>query len=537
MRSFAFKGLKEMSTTTNAPAQTAASTTVTATPAAAPKATTAQPKTAPAPKKTIVRKASATGAAFKTTAKAPAAPADSHVTMKTTASVASPKKDSAFTTESSFENKKADNPLASGRKTLEEKIRERVEFVEKRDAAAGKKTAVAKVEDARAPEDIQDAGGFAGPRTTQERNKSEIQEKQRLAREKRIQEATQESTEVEAAAPNETPQESEFESLPGTAAELNEPVEDAGGVTDPAWEPNFNFKFQKFDANNKDLGVESEAEIPEEFRGLITDAESEKKVRELFSKAHGIDFVKEMRNVRTRERDEAYGHIGQIHKRLAGVDESIKRGDLDTAFETMQIPQEKVLHWVLDKINYSQLDPGQRQLIDSQRDTEKRLRMTEQQNHAVLQNTMQSLVKAKTMALDAMLDRSDLKTVISAYDNRQGKKPTDPSFRDLVINHGELTWHRSGGKQELSPHEAIEAVLQNYGIAAAFGQSTTVGDAPPAPRQQQNAAAPAPRTAAAPQQRQAPTLPSVPGRAASPTAPKIKTKADLLAHRKQKYGF
>ncbi len=297
---------------------------------------------------------------------------------------------------------------------------------------------------------------------------------------------------------------------------------------DEPWEPNYKVKFKSFDPRSPD-GVQSEAEIPEKYRKLITDPESEKEVRELFEKANGLDYVKETRAKFKNERDQVLGHVDQVHKRLADVDAHIAGGDLDTAFQTMGIQPEKVLHWVLDKIQYSQLEPAQRQAIDSQRATEARTKTLEQQNQELAQSHMKAIVSAKDMGLNAMLQRPDISEVVAAYDSRAGRRPQDPSLRDLVINHGELTWHRSGGKIDLSPQECVEAVLRDYGIADAYRSSNGSVARAAAP------AAPASREPARQQPQQ--TLPNVSGRATSPTAPRITTKAQLLEHRKKILGM
>src|SRR5688500_2643210 len=66
----------------------------------------------------------------------------------------------------------------------------------------------------------------------------------------------------------------------------------------PAYTPDFKVKIKG-----------KEFEIDEMFRGLIKDADSEKKVKEFFEKAYGIDFVKQDRKAL---KDEHEGFKSQV---------------------------------------------------------------------------------------------------------------------------------------------------------------------------------------------------------------------------------
>ncbi len=411
--------------------------------------------------------------------------------------------------EPSFENKEAANPLASQKTlTLKEKIEKRIADVEMRRAKEGKsqekKSAVVKTESQ--GEDKRDADAFATPK---------------VIRRPKAEKAPEPETPVEQPVAELDPQ-----TIP--LVETDHLVDDQ---LPPAWEPNFEYTYGKFDPQTGKWSDEK-AEIPEEVRALIKDEKSEALVKQMWSAADGIDHIKAHRDKFKADYEGLSKYVGDVHQRLQGLEGLLQKGDLDSAFEMMGLHEEKVLKWVHDKLQYMQLEPGQRNLIDAQRDAERRARLAEQNQRAATEQAMTSMARSKAMALDAITERPDLKAVIAAYDQRPGRKPTDPTFRDLVINHGELTWHRSGGKIDLSPHEAVEAVLRDYGIAAAYGGSHS--------QQSQHAQslpsshAPA-QSQRQPQQppRQTPTLPNVASRASSPTKPVIRTKADLMKVRKQ----
>jgi hypothetical protein len=97
-----------------------------------------------------------------------------------------------------------------------------------------------------------------------------------------------------------------------------------------------------------------------------------------------------------------------------------------------------------------------------------------------------------------------------------------------------MSWHRSGGKADLSPHEAVEAVLRDYGIAQSYGSAGTKPQAQAQVRQPQAA----PTQGQTPQQtRQTQALPRVEGRSVSPAKAKITKMSHLLEYRKKALGM
>lgn len=282
----------------------------------------------------------------------------------------------------------------------------------------------------------------------------------------------------------------------------------------PAFQPNFKVKV-----------LDKEFEIPDSFRGLMKDETSSKEVRELFEKAHGLEPIKAQRDeFRTKAKEFADGYQG-VMGQIQEAREMYARGDLDSFFQKLQVPQEKILQWVWDKVQYNQLGPEQRQLIDSQKSAERRALDLEKQNQELSRGYETQVQQAMRISLDSALARADIQPVIQNFDSRPGKQSGDPSFRDLVINHGELTWLRTQGKVTLSPEQAVQEVIRAYGLSGTQApqpaQTPPQQVVPPANSQQAPAAPKAPpRT---------PVIPNVAGRAASAMPKKPKSLAEIKA--------
>lgn len=278
-----------------------------------------------------------------------------------------------------------------------------------------------------------------------------------------------------------------------------------GAIEPPAYTPNFKFKV-----------MDKEMEIPEAFRGAIKDVETEKMAREIFEKAHGMDHIK-ARFHETREQFKSVKTENDSYKQgIQELREAFSKNDFDSFFKRLQIPEEKVLQWVIDKAQYNQLPPDQKRVLDEKRAAEQRAGLLEKQNTEYQQQYQEQAVQAKTFALQVALEKPDVQQVASQFDQRAGKSG---AFKDAVIQAGEYAWLKSNGQVDLTPEQAIQQVLAYWGTQT----PSNPAQPPIIPMQgmtQQQVAAPKPQAA--------PTIPNVAGKqTASVSKPKPRSIDDL----------
>jgi hypothetical protein len=285
------------------------------------------------------------------------------------------------------------------------------------------------------------------------------------------------------------------------------PFVNSDNTTQNPFTPNFKFKV-----------MDKEHEIPELFRSVIKDEESQKLAKEIFEKAYGLDSLKP----RFNEVREKYKEIDTAHKQvLAGINdlrELYQRGDFDGFFNRLQIPEEKILQWVVNKAKYNQLPPDQRQVLDEKRAAEQKAYQLEKQQAEYQRTIEEQATNAKAISLQIALEKPDLKAIVDAFDSAPGRKPG--SFRQAVIDAGELAWYKSNGKVDLTPEQAIQQVLAFYG-------NPVQPQEPPIIPAQRNVSQPAAQAAPTPPPAQT-VLPNVAGRqSASVSKSKPKSIADL----------
>ena len=214
------------------------------------------------------------------------------------------------------------------------------------------------------------------------------------------------------------------------------------------YNPNYKFKV-----------MDKEHEIAESFRTIIKDADSEKLVRELHEKAYGLDVVKPRFN-ELREKYKTVESEAKSYKDGIGeLREHYTRGDFDSFFQKLNIPQEKVLQWVLDKAHYNELPPEQRKILDAKKSAEQHALSLQKEKEQMQSQYEDAVVQAKAQNLQVALERADVRSFTEAFDARAGKPG---SFLEEVIQRGELAWYSSRGKVELTPEQAINEVMSRY---------------------------------------------------------------------------
>lgn len=214
-----------------------------------------------------------------------------------------------------------------------------------------------------------------------------------------------------------------------------------------------------YKAREKFKVMDQEHQIPDFLKSLIKDEASEKQVVELLEKSFGLDVVKPKLLETRKERDQARTEYQTINRAVQEARETYQRGDIDLFLEKLAIPQERMLQWALDKVNYSQLPPEQKRIFDERRDAQRTAYSAEKQNQFYQTQLQEQQRSAKSMLLEAGLVRPDIKTFADAYDAKLGRPG---AFKSEVIAQGDLAWSQSNGKVDLTPEQAIDQAMQKW---------------------------------------------------------------------------
>lgn len=272
-------------------------------------------------------------------------------------------------------------------------------------------------------------------------------------------------------------------------------------VVEAVFTPNFKLNIQKQDF-----------EIPEILKPLMKDAESEKQIREICEKAFGLEFAKPRHEAVRQQNEVLTGENSTIKQQIHEVRQLYARGDFDGFFKRLNIPEEKVLQWMADKINYNQLPPEQKQILDARRQAEDRAYQAESYAGSMQSQHEQILTQQVQMALESTLARADVKTVADAFDARMGKPG---AFKEEVNRRGDYAWKTR--KELVPPETLVQEMLALLGPMAPPAASAQTADPVEGHAPAAVVAAPA----------KTPVIPNISGRSTSALPPRVKSIADL----------
>lgn len=272
----------------------------------------------------------------------------------------------------------------------------------------------------------------------------------------------------------------------------------------PAYTPNIKFKV-----------LDKEHEIPEFLRPVMKDAQTEKQLKELHEKAFGLDVVKPKYQETKKQLDDVKGRFEQQTQGITRLGGYIKKNDLASFFKELNISEDQVLRYALERVEYRQLPIEQRMAVDAQMQEREKLTEFESKAQDFEQSYYAESTKNRSLQLDHGLAKPEVKTTAEAFDAQVGNPG---AFRDEVIKRGLLAFHTTGA--DISVDQAMSEVL-------ALARAVVPAGGTPA------AAAPGLAQGATPAPVQPPIIPNVAGRGASPAKRVVTSIADLRARERE----
>ena len=266
--------------------------------------------------------------------------------------------------------------------------------------------------------------------------------------------------------------------------------------SEPEWQPDYKIKV-----------LDKEYEIDEFVRPIIN-KENYAKVKELYEKAYGLDFVKqryqkaneELEAIRPslqekQKNDEILGYMGNL----------IQRKDYQTLFNELRVPDEAIMQIAVEKANLKGMSPEDRQAYENSIAVKQENYALQMQNLKYQQEIQSRQAQERTSNLENYLMSENIKQVAESFDSQAGRPG---AFRDEVINKGKYIANTFG--KDVTIEDAVNAVVYDRKLYS-LPQN-----------QQSNVASVAPT-----QQKLRPVIPNVRAGNASPAGRTVKSIADL----------
>lgn len=234
--------------------------------------------------------------------------------------------------------------------------------------------------------------------------------------------------------------------------------------------------------NKKFKVLDKEQEFDDFIASHIKDADSEKKVRELYEKAYGLDHVKAERAQERAAREKSENNLNNLIREIQDVSTHARNKDFGRMLKELQIKKEDLAAWLVQQheveTNLSTLPEPVRKAYNEFGTLKEQNEALARKVEALESGSQDSAVQARATELKSSLQAPDVAKFVTEFDARVGKPG---AFEDQVMRYGYSEWQLH--KRDVSAKEAVDEVLKFLGhsIQAASPAATPNESATPRP--------------------------------------------------------
>lgn len=287
------------------------------------------------------------------------------------------------------------------------------------------------------------------------------------------------------------------EAAPASSSAPEAASTDAAAPTEaPAYTPNYTFKV-----------MDQEMQFDPFLHGVIKDQETEKRIREIYEKAHGLDYVKPKYESLKNDYTGLNKKWGEVEGSLKQLGTYLENKDLGSFLGSFNLTDEDIFKYALERLEYFNLPPEKRQAMDAQMSRNQQFAQMQLENERLKQQQEQAVIGGMAQQLNATLNAPHVTTIAANFDAQAGQQG---AFRNAVIAHAQTQSHLAG--RDLGVQEAVESFIKTFGLAAMASQPSVVPTA-------------GVETSQAGQRPQ--TLPKVNGGQSTPVKKQVKSLNDL----------
>lgn len=219
----------------------------------------------------------------------------------------------------------------------------------------------------------------------------------------------------------------------------------------PAYTPNFKYK-----------AALQEKELDPFWHPLVKDPDSEKKVKEVFTRAEAFDYMKE----KLTKRDGDYESLRNDYETQARVVDKVMKakqaGDHETVFRNLGYTDHDIIQWAAKRVDYLQsmnnLPPEQRAMIERQQQAAQQNSIYQEQMEQMQSQLQSQAAQATQVRLEMSLLKPEIASAVQFWDQKMGQ---DGAFYNMVVEEGQKAAFLED--TILSPEQAIARVMQKFG--------------------------------------------------------------------------
>lgn len=239
----------------------------------------------------------------------------------------------------------------------------------------------------------------------------------------------------------------EVENIETTEVETDPAREEAAETPEtPAYEPNYKFR----------VG-ENEFEFDDRVKAVVTSKENEDYLRDIFTKAHGLELSKkrsEEREQKFQQTQSEYGQLRSEHERMQNTFrklDGLKTEDFGTFQHAMKIPDQVIVDRALELLALSKDPNPQQAFARANQVYADRFEMLRREDQATVQSQQTQAIQRQMheMQMSQALSRPEITSFASEYDRRMGQAG---AFQEEVKRLGTIEFYQG---RYLDPQVAV----------------------------------------------------------------------------------
>jgi len=239
---------------------------------------------------------------------------------------------------------------------------------------------------------------------------------------------------------------------------------------------------QKKDVYDEDYSPDHKYNVYDEVKEfdewiipVIKDKDTESKVRDLYTRAAGIEGVKTKLSKEREDKAMIQTELNNINRGLENFQRLLDSQLYDEVFKHLKIPEEQIIEYALDKAKRSQLSAEERAMLDSQDQMRTQNFNLQKQNEEMQRLQYQNAEKQYEFEMNSQLTRQDVKPLVDKLDSQFG----NGFFRDQVEKEGMAYYNQNG--RDTTIEDAVNTVITKFGklTQAAATPPTTLTNTQP----------------------------------------------------------
>jgi len=263
-----------------------------------------------------------------------------------------------------------------------------------------------------------------------------------------------------------------------------------------------------YQPNTKYNVKDKELEFDDWAKGAIKDKETEEKVRELYTKAYGIDTIKQARDAIAAEFETLKISKAETDQALQQLGTFKASKDWDSFFEALDIPKQDVLKYAVELVQRDQWTPEQKAQWQQSRQAQQVAMQAQNERSGLEQQLNELRVQQRSFELDQTLAQSQIAEIAQTYDSRVANPG---AFRSLVIEYGQAQAARG---VDISAKDAVAEIARRTQALMGVSEGAPMQSVPKVV-----------------QPHAKPVIPNIAGRGTSPIKSVPKSFADLKQRR------